>query len=226
MRILVADDSKTSRTRLKQILTAWGYDIQVATDGYEAWRMLSASDRPEIAILDWMMPGIDGIDLCRKIRRKAELRDLYIILLSSRDKRDDIYEGIHAGANDYIFKSHAEEDLKIRLEVGRSIVELKHELISKQKMQGALELAGAICHELNQPLQVILGYSEMLADEMPQDHPDRETIMEMQHASQRIGSLTRRLMNITRYETMDYLGDHKIMDIGLSADDMQSEKEK
>lgn len=184
--------------------------------------MLTASNRPEIAILDWMMPGINGIDLCRKVRRKPELRDIYIILLSARDKRDDIYEGIHAGANDYIFKSHAEEDLKIRLEVGKSIVELKHELLSKQKMQGALELAGAICHELNQPLQVILGYSQMLADEIEPEHPDRDTIMEMQYASQRIGSLTRKLMNITRYETMDYLGDHKIMDIGLSADDEQS----
>ncbi len=92
-------------------------------------------------------------------------------------------------------------------------------------MQGALELAGAICHELNQPLQVILGYSEMLADDIEPGSPNRDTVVEMKDAALRIGTLTRRLMNITRYETMDYLGDHKIMDIGLSAGDGPPEKE-
>lgn len=221
MKILIADDSKTSRTRLTQVLTTWGYEIQIASDGEEAWTMLNAPDHPEIAILDWMMPGIDGIDLCRKIRETPAIRDIYIIVLSSKSKRDDIYEGIQAGANDYIFKTQAEADLKIRLEVATRIVELKNELLVRQKMQGALELAGGICHELNQPLQVLLGYTEMLVDEIGPDSHSRDTLLEMKEAAQRIGKLTRRLMNITRYETMDYLGARKIMDIGLSAGDAE-----
>ena len=219
MKILIADDSQTSRTRLGQVLTTWGYEIQEATNAEEAWRMLKAPDRAEIVIFDWMRPGINGTDLCRRIRKEPELRDIYIILLSSCGEQDDMYEGINAGANDYVLKSQAEEDLKIRLEVGRGMVELKGELSSKQKMQGALELAGAMCHELNQPLQVLLGYSEMLIGESTPDDADYDTLLEMKVAAERLGNLTRKLMNITRYETMNYLGDTQIMDIGLSADE-------
>ncbi|MCK4515647.1 MAG: response regulator [Spirochaetaceae bacterium] len=226
MKVLIADDSQTSRTRLTQLLHRWGYEIQVANDGEEAWQILMRPDHPEMVILDWVMPGIDGVDLCKRIRREPNRKDIYIIILSAKSNRKDIHLGIHAGANDYILKSQDDQDLKIRLEAGRRIVELKHELSQKQKMQGALELAGGICHELNQPLQVLLGYSELLMAACDAKHPEYDALTEIKKPADRIAASTTQLMNITRYEIRDYLGGQKIMNISMSSNDRGEKEQK
>ena len=103
MKILIADDDLISRKMLAGVLTAWGHAVAVAADGLEAWRLLQEGG-PELAILDWMMPGLDGAELCRRLRKMQTPTPVYIILLTSRNAKADIVTGLEAGANDYVVR--------------------------------------------------------------------------------------------------------------------------
>src|SRR5438270_293653 len=104
MRALIADDDRTTTTILSKTLARWGIDTVVATDGVSAWQYLAADQPPAIAILDWMMPGLDGLQLCRRMREDPRLAATYVILLTARTAKTDLIEGLDAGADDYMLK--------------------------------------------------------------------------------------------------------------------------
>jgi diguanylate cyclase (GGDEF)-like protein len=135
MRILIADDSIVSRHLLDATLRKWGYDIVVACDGNEAWRILQSPDAPKMAILDWVMPGMTGPEVCRKVRERSsdDNQYTYILLLSSRSQREDLIEGMESGADDYLTKPFDQHELKVRLRPGLRIIELQHELITARE---------------------------------------------------------------------------------------------
>src|SRR6202051_2160130 len=135
MRILIADDSIVSRHLLDATLRRWGYEVVIACDGNEAWRILQAEDAPKIAILDWMMPGMTGPEVCRKVRANVKDKDLYtyILLLSSKSQREDLIEGMESGADDYLTKPFDQHELKVRLRPGTRIIELQQELIAARE---------------------------------------------------------------------------------------------
>jgi two-component system cell cycle response regulator len=135
MRILIADDSIVSRHLLDATLRKWGYEVVVACDGNEAWHILQSDDPPKIAILDWMMPGLTGPEVCRRVRAHAKDKDIYtyILLLSSKSQREDLIEGMEAGADDYVTKPFDQHELKVRLRPGTRIIELQDELISARE---------------------------------------------------------------------------------------------
>jgi two-component system cell cycle response regulator len=135
MRILIADDSIVSRHLLDATLRKWGYEVVVACDGNEAWHILQSDDAPKMAILDWMMPGITGPEVCRKVRENSRDKDIYtyILLLSSKSEREDLIEGMESGADDYLTKPFDQHELKVRLRPGTRIIELQHELISARE---------------------------------------------------------------------------------------------
>ncbi|HAA01790.1 MAG TPA: diguanylate cyclase response regulator [Syntrophobacteraceae bacterium] len=129
MKILVAEDEAVSRELLTSLLTKWGYKVVSVADGNEAWRMFQEQDDLRIAILDWMMPGKDGVSLCRLIRDK--LKDggyIYTIILTARDDKEDALAGLAAGADDYITKPFNSEELRIRLQIGKRILDLERTL--------------------------------------------------------------------------------------------------
>ena len=135
MRILIADDSIVSRHLLDATLRTWGYEVVVACDGIEAWRILQSEDPPKIAILDWVMPGMTGPEVCRKVRENTNDKDnyTYILLLSSKSQREDLIEGMESGADDYLTKPFDRHELKVRLRPGIRILELQHELITARE---------------------------------------------------------------------------------------------
>ena len=133
MKILIAEDDPVSRRLLEAKLTKWGYEVVVTRDGNEAWQVLQAGDAPRLAILDWMMPGMDGADLCREIRKELKEPYTYIILLTTLRSEEDIVTGMEAGADDYITKPFHGSELKVRLRAGRRILELEDELISARE---------------------------------------------------------------------------------------------
>jgi diguanylate cyclase (GGDEF)-like protein len=133
MKILIAEDDPVSRRLLEAILTKWGYEVIVTRDGNEAWQALQAGDAPRLAILDWMMPGMDGPDLCRAIRKGMKEPYTYIILLTALRGEEDIVAGMEAGADDYITKPFRASELKVRLRAGRRIIDLQNELISARE---------------------------------------------------------------------------------------------
>jgi len=133
MRILIADDSLVSRHLLEATLRKWGYQAVIANDGAEAWRILDGPDAPRIAILDWMMPGLSGPEICRKIREKNGEPYIYILLLTSRSLREDLIEGLEAGADDYVTKPFDNHELNVRLRAGRRIVDLQAQLLTARE---------------------------------------------------------------------------------------------
>jgi diguanylate cyclase (GGDEF)-like protein len=133
MRILVAEDEITFRHMLKTFLTKWGYQIVVVSDGLEAWKVLQGEDRPRLALLDWMMPNMDGVEICRAIREKKPDPYIYLLLLTSRDQKQDVVEGIEAGADDYLIKPFDPQELRARIHAGERIIELEDRLIGAQE---------------------------------------------------------------------------------------------
>jgi diguanylate cyclase (GGDEF)-like protein len=133
MKILIAEDEVVSRRMLESTLRKWGYDVVAATNGTEASQLLKQPDSPKLAILDWMMPGRDGVDLCRDIRSRGEVPYTYILLLTGKTCKEDIIAGLDAGADDYITKPFEAQELKVRLRAGQRILQLQEELIAARE---------------------------------------------------------------------------------------------
>jgi two-component system, cell cycle response regulator len=143
MKVLIAEDQAAIRRWLTGLVERWGYDVVAVGDGEAAWEVLQAPDGPQLAILDWMMPRMDGQELCKRIRQNPQETYIYVIMLTGKDAREDIVRGLEAGADDYVIKRLAPDnsdlaELKARLNTGRRIIELQAELLKANK---ALEKA-------------------------------------------------------------------------------------
>jgi DNA-binding response OmpR family regulator len=131
MRILIADDDCTSRILLEGMIRKYGHDVQVAVDGREALLALQQADAPPLAILDWMMPEMDGLEVVRGVRSRQTDRPPYIIMLTARGNKADIVTGLDAGANDYLTKPFDPGELRARVSVGCRMVQLQEELAAR-----------------------------------------------------------------------------------------------
>ncbi len=130
MRVLVAEDDPITRKLLQAHLTKWGHEVVACSDGKEAWDVLNRDDSPTLAILDWMMPGMDGVTICREIRTQERQSYIYVILLTAKTKKEDVIEGLEAGADDYIAKPFDAHELKVRVRAGSRIIRLQDDLMS------------------------------------------------------------------------------------------------
>ena len=133
MRILIADDDLASRTLLKGLLEKDGYEVQVAANGAEAWRALQRRDAPELVILDWIMPEMDGPEVVRRVRARETDKPHYILMLTSRSETGDIIAGLEAGANGYLAKPFDAGELRARVLVGRRMIELQTALLESRE---------------------------------------------------------------------------------------------
>lgn len=139
MKILVAEDDPVSRCFLESTLVKWGYETVLASNGIDALTQLLSEDAPPIAILDWMMPGIDGVEVCRRVRASESQSPIYLIMLTTRNEREDLIAGFEAGADDYITKPFNRQELQARLNAGARIVELQRSLASRiEQLEAAL----------------------------------------------------------------------------------------
>ncbi len=136
MRILIADDDPISRGILERLLQEWGHETICVNDGIQAWVALHREDRPSIAILDWLMPGMDGIKVCRNLRQEANGNYVYMLILTGRSQRKDLLQAFAAGADDFISKPFEPAELQARVKVGARILDLEAELIaSREKLR-------------------------------------------------------------------------------------------
>jgi len=131
MRVLIAEDDLVSRRMLEATLIRWGYEVVVTSDGEAAWQALQDKSAPRLAILDWMMPGLDGIDVCRNVRTMPTSEPSYIILLTAKGNKTDIVSGLQAGADDYIVKPFDREELRARVQAGVRILTLQASLAAR-----------------------------------------------------------------------------------------------
>jgi CheY-like chemotaxis protein len=139
LRILVAEDDPVSRRLLQRMLNSWGYTVESYANGIDAWQALQAADVPPLVLLDWMMPGMDGVQVCRNLRQLTASPPTYIMLLTARGRSEDIVAGLCAGADDYITKPFNHEELRARVQVGGRVVELQRALAARvQELESAL----------------------------------------------------------------------------------------
>jgi CheY-like chemotaxis protein len=139
MRVLVADDDRTAVTILSGLLERWQLEVSVATDGLIAWEQLQQPNPPSLAIVDWEMPGLDGVEVCRRVRANPATAHLYVVLLTARDSRADLVEGLDAGADDYVTKPFDLEELRARVQVGIRVARLQDHLADRiAELQEAL----------------------------------------------------------------------------------------
>jgi phosphoserine phosphatase RsbU/P len=126
--VLIAEDDRVTRRMLEAVLAEWGYESVVVSDGQAAWERLRAPDAPRFALLDWLMPGLDGPEVCRRVRALPTRQPPYLILLTVRDSRPDVVAGLQAGADDYVVKPFDHAELHARLQTGFRILRLQREL--------------------------------------------------------------------------------------------------
>ena len=141
MKILIAEDEYTTRLMVQVCLENWGYSIESVEDGKKAWDIINQKNPPQIAVLDWEMPGISGIDLCRKIKSLDRSSPIHVILLTARDSKNDISQGFEAGADDYITKPFNDDELGARIRVAERIVTIQSSLNSSlEELREALDM--------------------------------------------------------------------------------------
>ncbi len=139
-RILLAEDDARYRRILSHYLTSWGFSVTVAQDGLEAVAMLTGDDAPAVALVDWMMPGLEGPEVCERIRRQSERPYTYIILLTAKTNKEEVAAGFAAGADDYVTKPCDMTELRARLKVGERMVTLERTLAQQvDTLQHALD---------------------------------------------------------------------------------------
>jgi len=134
MQVLVVDDSAVYRKLIGDHLCSWGFGVKLAETGMEAWRLLQLPETPKLVLLDWVLPDLDGIELCQRIRRaRSTGQYVYIILLTSKEGRQNMLDAMQAGADDYLVKPFDESELKARLLVGKRILDLQDELVAARE---------------------------------------------------------------------------------------------
>ena len=139
MRVVIADDDRVAAEILARTLRRWEFTPIVTTNGAEAWKQLRSAPGPTLAILDWMMPALDGPEICRLVRRELPLANMYLILVTARETRGDIVAGLDAGADDYVIKPFDAEELRARVAVGLRVLTLQERLAERvEELQAAL----------------------------------------------------------------------------------------
>jgi two-component system chemotaxis response regulator CheY len=129
VKVLIAEDDPVSRRLLEAFLSKWGYDVAVTCDGGEAWEVFNELEAPSLVISDWMMPNMDGLELCRKIREMKKSNYTYFIILTAKERKEDVVKGLEAGADDFLIKPFHQEELKYRVQIGERIIELEQRIL-------------------------------------------------------------------------------------------------
>jgi DNA-binding response OmpR family regulator len=139
MQVLIAEDDRVTGEILARTLRRWNYEAIVVSDGEQAWERLRTAAEPTLAILDWMMPKMDGPDVCRRVRSELALANMYLLLVTARESRADVVAGLDAGADDYIIKPFDPEELRARVQVGIRVLTLQQKLAERvEELQTAL----------------------------------------------------------------------------------------
>lgn len=212
MKALIAEDDNSVRLGLKRMLSAWNFEIAEFADGQTAWQYLQTEDVPDMMLLDRVLPGMDGVELCRHVRADQKFRNVYIIFLTVRNQSQDVVEGLQAGADDYITKPFNSEELKARVQTGVRALDAQEKRLEYERMKVLLEMAGATSHEISQPLTVILGRAERLLERLKSDDPCWAEAEAIIRSAERIQNLVASMSNIQSYATKPYTSGVRIFD--------------
>lgn len=214
-KILITDDNPVNLDIIKRIVKKDGYITATALNGAECIEKTKIMN-PDLIFLDICMPDMNGIDVCRVLKQEDQL-DIPIIFVTANRQKNVIKKAFDAGGTDYILKPINRTELLTRMESVLLQKIMIKKLVEKEKFSAVIETAGAVCHELNQPLQVVKGYSELLLTDISKNNPLHSKLKIIKDQTHKMGELTKKLMQITKYETKHYSGDTKIIDLNRAA---------
>jgi len=215
--ILLVDDSPVSSMVVSLILKKNSdYRTVRIWDGTACIKK-AKEVKPDLILLDIQMPGMNGIEVCKVLKKDEETCDIPVIFVTANTDDETLKEAFESGGTDYVRKPVNKIELLARAKSVLLHKKLEKKLLEEEKLSGVLEMAGAICHELNQPMQVVSGYSELLMMDMEKDNLAYTYIKMVKEQTNKMGSITRKLMSITKYETQDYIKGSKIIDINKAS---------
>jgi len=216
-KVLIVEDDKNYAEILKRVIMKNEYEINLAYDGKEGLE-LSTKWKPDVIIVDWMMPGMSGIELISKLREHPELRFSYIIMLTARVETEDKITGLEAGADDFITKPVDFGELIARIRVGFRIKKLQTEIAELQHESALLEMARTLGHEINNPLNIIYLALELINRALKEDNPDKGKIIEnlnrIHQASERIKEIVNKLISLRKPAFKEYVNGKRMLDLG------------
>jgi two-component system sensor histidine kinase/response regulator len=200
MKVMVAEDDAVSRRLLEAMLEKDGYEVETAVDGLDAWQKLQKPDAAKLVVLDWMMPGMDGAQICRKLRETRRDQYVYVIMLTAKSLRQDLLEGMAAGVDDYLVKPCDLQELRARLRVGARLVHLQEELLKRSQV--IQDLVYALSHDLRTPLvamgvvmnQAMTGVFGEVSDEY------RRVLGNAKQSNEELLRLAETLLMVARFE--------------------------
>ena len=194
MKVLVADDDKIAQKLLGKYLSSWGYEVVIAADGDEAWNVLNGSDPPQIAILDWVMPGKTGVEICAECQ-KAGL-SVYRILLTAKEESEDMMYALDQGAHDFQSKPIIPEILRSRIAVGKRLIEAIQDTMRSERLAAVGLLVAGVAHHFNNLNLPVLMYASSILKKIDLDPNTRKKLEKIEKAAQQAKDLTEKLMSI------------------------------
>ena len=215
--ILVVDDSPVSSMLVCMMLKK-NSDYRTARvwDGLECIKK-TKEVKPDLILLDIQMPGMNGIEVCKVFKKDERTCDIPVIFVTASTDDDTLRQAFDAGGTDYVRKPVNKIELLARIKSALVHRKMEKKLLEEERLRGVLEMAGGICHDLNQPMQVVSGYSELLFMDMEKDNSAYPYIKMIKEQTDEMGSITQKLMRITKYETRDYIEGSRIIDINKAS---------
>ena len=219
MRVLFADDDAIARTLTAAVLADLDHDVTVADNGERAWEEFQRAPSP-LVVLDINMPGLDGLEVCRRIRTHEAARETFVLILTARDGRDDLANVLEAGADDYVTKPSSPENLRARLEIAKRRIAqdvarraAEAELARSRWLAGIGETTIALEHEINNPLSALLGHAELLIMDRNLSDDQLEQLGIIQEQAARIAQVVRRLAKLKNPQSVEYLAGSLMLDL-------------
>ncbi len=215
--ILIVDDSPVSSMVVSLILKKNSdYRTVRVWDG-PACIKKAKEVKPDLILLDIQMPGMNGIEVCEVLKKDEKTRDIPVIFVTATTDNETLKEAFESGGTDYVCKPVNKIELLARIKSVLLHRKMAKKLLEEERLRGVLEMAGGICHDLNQPMQVVSGYSELLLMDIEKDNSAYPYVKMIKEHTDAMGSITRKLMRITKYETQDYIEGGRIIDIDKAA---------
>jgi len=219
-KILIVDDSQDNREVLRTVLEHHHYKVLSTESGEEAIR-LARELSPDLILMDVIMPGMDGIATCRTLHTDEKTQGIPVIMLTAKNEPEDLQKGLEAGAVDYVKKPFLMAELLARVKTALRLKAAQDKLVEQEKKIAIMELAGAAAHELNQPLTVINCQVKLLEEALEEQgiFPDSREIEIIYDSVKKMTEIIRKIGNITKYKTKDYLLGDRIIDLDEASED-------
>jgi two-component system cell cycle response regulator len=229
-RVLIAEDDPVSRRLLESFLVKWGYDVTIVADGLEALRLLESAEAPRLAVLDWMMPGMEGVQICQRLRARKGRPYIYVLLLTGRSEKKDLLHGLELGADDYLTKPFDAQELRARLHVGGRILTLQDDLLAAQEALNFRATHDSLTGIPNRPA-IMEALTAEIARQMRDNRPFGIVLADIDHfktvndtyghlsGDDVLRTIARRLRDSTRpYDSVGRLGGEEFLIVAPSSD--------